>query len=332
LKTNINIFEVAKEAGVSKSTVSRALNNDYGVSQEAKEKVMTAVEVLKYRPNMSAKHLRKKNNNLLGILISREYAEYEDVFHPLNSYKIEGIIKRASELDYDVLIFMENISDPRRLHSVIKEKGIAAIILMDTVPNDVLESFRSYRIPFVQINWLAIDYKHQCYVKTDLSKATTMALNLFVEKGYTDIGVINWEDRHMEEKVIQNAFADFMEKKGLIHKGCILNTEFEVQKDEIYEFLRRTKKRAYLCFSYPASMNIIKYCTENGISMPDELALISYEFFPFFDLLYPKLTGIKQQADLMGEKAVDKLVQKLNGEENVINELLVPEIIIRESC
>ena len=329
---NINIFEVAKLAGVSKSTVSRALNNDYGISPEAKEKVLAAVEALKYRPNISARYLRKNTNNLLGILISSEYAENEDAIHPINSIKITGIIKKAKELDYDVIIFVEDISDHSRLNNIIKEKGIAGIILMDILHNDVLESFRNYNVPFVLVNWIAKGYKPQCYVKTDLAKATIMALDLLTSKGFGDIGVINWEDSFMQEKIIENSFIEYMKSKNLNYEGCIFNCDFSVSEKEVEEFVASSKKRAYLSFSYSASMYIINYCSKNKILIPDELALISYEFFPFFDNLYPRLTGIKQQADKMGEKAVEKLVQKIKGVKNVRSELIEPEIIERDSC
>jgi len=326
-----SIIEVAKKAGVSKSTVSRVLNDSYGVSKEAREKVLKAAHQLKYRTNVSARYLRNNSSNLIGILISRDYAD-EGIVHLVNSRKISGIVNKVSELGYDVLIFIEDIYDHKRLNEVIKEKGLSGIILLNDVPADILESFRAYDLPFVLVNWSAKGYEHQCYVRTDLAAATRMGLDILTQKGYRDIGVINWEDSIRNEKTIENEFINYMQSKGLKWQDSVWNTEFDPGRRAVEEYIHSSGKRAYLCFSYVSSIYILDYCRENGISIPGDIALLSYEFFPFFDYLYPKLSGLRQQAELMGEKAAEKLIQMLQGNETVKSELIPPEIVLRETC
>jgi DNA-binding LacI/PurR family transcriptional regulator len=331
LERKISIFEVAKKAGVSKSTVSRALNNDYGVSEKTKNNVLGAVEELKYRPNISARYLRRNTSNLVGILISKDFAD-QSLVHMVNSRKISGIVKRVSELNYDIVIFIEDLSDLGRLGDIIREKGLAGIILLDRVPVDVLESFRSYSIPFVLVNWYVKGYEHQTFVKTDLAAATTMALDLMTSRGCTEIGVINWEDSITNESIVEDAFTGYMKDKGLSYKGCVWNTVIDTDKEQLFEYIKNSNKRAYLSFSYYSSIKMLDYCRENRIAVPEELAVISYEFFPFFDYLCPKLTGIRQRAEEMGEKAAEKLVSLINRDINVASELIKPEIVIRETC
>lgn len=326
-----DIFEVARRAGVSKSTASRVLNGSYGVSADAREKVMKAVSELKYRPNISARYLRSSVNNLIGILISVEKAE-TGVVHPVNSRKISGIVNKVKELGFDVLIFIEDISDRQRLNRIIKDKGLCGILLLDKVEVGILDSFRECGIPFVLVNWFIPGYEHQCYVKTDLAKAVEMALDLFSSRGYGDIALINWEDVYLGEKTIENAFRHYMSDKGLTDECCVWNTDIHIPKKSLAEFLDSSKKRAYLCFSYYGSIDILDCCRERHISIPGELALISYEFFPFFDYVYPRLTGIRQKAELMGEIAAEKLIRIIHGEPEVKSELIAPEIIMRDTC
>ncbi|HHW49499.1 MAG TPA: LacI family transcriptional regulator [Clostridiaceae bacterium] len=327
----VSIIEVAKEAGVSKSTVSRVLNDSYGVSKETREKVLKAARRLKYRTNVSARYLRSNSSNLLGILISKDYSD-EGIVHLVNSRKISGIVNKVSELGYDVLIFIEDIHDYKRLNEVIREKGLSGIILLNDIPVDILESFRDYDLPFVLVNWYAKDYEHQCFVKTDLAAATRMGLDILTQKGYKDIGVINWEDGLRNENIIENEFINYMQNKGLNWKDCVWNTEIDPGREAVEKYIRSSGKRAYLSFSYISSMYILDYCRKNGISIPGDIALLSYEFFPFFDYLYPRLSGLRQQAELMGEKAVEKLIQMLHGIENVKSELIPPEIVLRDTC
>ncbi|HHV99896.1 MAG TPA: LacI family transcriptional regulator [Clostridiaceae bacterium] len=327
----VSIIEVAKKAGVSKSTVSRVLNDSYGVSKETREKVLNAAHQLKYRTNISARYLRNNSSNLLGILISKDDAD-EGITHLVHSRKISGIVNKVSELGYDVLIFIEDIHDHKRLNEVIREKGLSGILLLNDVPVDVLESFRAYDLPFVLVNWSAKDYEHQCYVRTDLAAATRMGLDILTQRGYKDIGVINWEDSLRNEKTIENEFINYMQGKGLEWKDCVWNTEFDPGRKAVEEYIRSSGKRAYLSFSYNSSIYILDYCREKGISIPGDIALLSYEFFPFFDYLHPRLSGLRQQAELMGEKAAEKLIQILQGKENVKSELIPPEIVLRETC
>lgn len=331
MKKQVSILEVAKKAGVSKSTASRAINNSYGVSVETRDKVMKAMDELKYRPNISARYLRSKRNNLFGILISKEDASYS-ISHLVNSQKISGIANKCSEKGFDVLIFIEDINDHKRLYSIIREKGLSGIILLDRTSVEVLESLRSYNIPFVLVNWFSPGYKHQCYVKTDLAKATELALSHLISKGYEDIGIINWEDNLMKEKVIENTFIKYMKDRGLRYNNCVWNTSALPPWSEVIDFIDRTKKRAYICFSYLTSMKIFEHCRASNILIPEDFALISYEFFTFYDYLHPRLTGIKQQAELMGEKAAEKLIALVNGEKDVNSELIEPELIVRETC
>src|SRR5690554_5638969 len=108
-RKGISIIDVAKKAGVSKSTASRAMRNSYGISEDTRQKVLLAAEELKYRPNISARNLRSKTGNLLGILISSNNAEH-GIVHLVNSRKISGIVNKARELEYDVIVFIEDIS------------------------------------------------------------------------------------------------------------------------------------------------------------------------------------------------------------------------------
>jgi len=328
LKKSVSILDVAQLAGVSKSTVSRVLNNSYGISENAKEKVLKAVEELKYRPNMSARHLRNNTNKQLGVLVPLNLSG--DFMYQMNSEKIQSIVKSAKDIGYDILLFVEDTSNSEVLCNIIMEKGIAGILLLDTVPPEVLQHLYNYKIPYVQINWYISDYKNQLYVKTDLAKATIMALDVLISKGCTDIGLIQYEDRSMKDSVIVKAFTEYVNRCGLKSSCSIWNMDSEYENVE--DFLTKTKKHAYISYSYPDSVRIIEYCRKNNIRIPQDLKLISYEFFEFFDYLHPKLTGIKQNGEEMGKKAVEKLVSLIEGNKNVESELISPKIVFRETC
>lgn len=327
----INICEIAKRAGVSKSTVSRVINNSPGTSETAKKKVSKVIEELKYRPNISARYLRKRTNNLIGILISADRAN-DGIVSLVNSRKINGIVKKVRDFDYDVLTFIEDVSDTIRLKDIIIEKGLSGILLLDQVPVAVLETLNSYSVPFVLVNWYDPGYEKQCFVRTDLIAATVSALEFLVIRGYRDIGVINWEDSRIKSPVIESAYNSFMKDNGLDFNNSVLNTTFSAPYDELTQFIKKTQKRAYISFSYVTSMDILSFCRAESIRIPQDLALISYDYFDFYDYVNPKLTGIEQKSELMGEKATEKLIGLISGKAGIKNEFIKPNLIIRDSC
>jgi len=330
LTKKISILEVAKLAGVGKSTVSRWQNNDPRVSEEARQKIERAVEQLKYRPNMGARLLRNRTNPLLGILISKEQGE-AGITSLINSRKIGGIIKKANELNYDVLIFIEDLADTERLNNLIREKGFAGVMLLDIVPETIVKSLVDFNVPFVTVNWSSSELSgKQAFVKTDTPAAIVMALDLLASKGYAEIALIDWEDEVFQNDKMETTFREYMRKKGLPHEDAFIRTPALIPQQEVDRLLNGSRKRAYICRSYSTSMHILDYCRRNGISVPEELALISFDFFPFYEYLTPKLTGIRQKAELMGEIAVEQLIGLIAGDP-VENRYIEPELVVRES-
>lgn len=322
---------MAKIAGVSKSTVSRALNDSYGISGRTREKVLKAAEELKYRVNPSARSLRSKSDSTIGVLFAKEWGD-RVVTAPGHTRKIAGILRRCNELGYDILMFAEDLSDNARLMRIIKEKGLSGILILDMVDLSVLKALNSYGVPFVLVNWYWPGYGQQCFVRTDMQKAVEIAVDLFVEKGHRDIGLINWLDNLTHENIIGNAFKNRMQHHNIPCEADILNRGFEFSDGDLAEYLDDGRKRAYLCFSYHTSVGILKYCGRNGISVPEELSLISFDFFPFFDYTSPSLTGIMQKYELMGERAVQLLDGMIYNRQKAVGEFIAPEIILRESC
>ncbi|NMA85559.1 MAG: LacI family transcriptional regulator [Epulopiscium sp.] len=320
----VSIWEVAKKAGVSKSTVSRVLNG-YGASEKSQEKVWKAVEELRYRPNRSARSLRNNTKNLLGILIPTELP-YDTIADPVNPSKLKGVVNKIKELNYDVLIFIEDTSDFQRLHEIIMEKGLSGLLLFSPISSEILKSLREYQIPYVAVNWEDSTYIQHSYVKTDLAKATQLGIEHLISQGYTDIGLINWES-----PIIETTFNEIMKKARLPWKGRVWNTSINMSDEAIWKYLDQRCHRAYFSFSYSASFQIMKYCKQKGLRMPQDVALISYEFFPFYDLHYPRLTGVRQQLELMGEMAAEQLVKMIEGNKEITGQLISPQLIIRET-
>lgn len=320
----VSIIEVARLAGVSKSTVSRVFNQDAGTSPEAIGKVMKACEILKYRPNVAARNLRSRNNDRLGVLVPPGISN--DFMYYLNSEKLEGAVTRASELGLDLLVFVADPEGDQDLRKLALEKGLSGILLFDYMGAGVLKRLTRYGIPHVQVNWYVKGHPDQCYVKTDLAEAVRQGFEHLYGRGHRDIGLIHFEDAWMKDPVVETAFQACLEAHGLPPDPGHL---VELNTADLAPLLD-PRRRAYLSFSYGTTQHLYAHCRQQGLRIPEDMALVCYEFFEFFDYLHPRLTGLQQQGHRMGRKAVDMIAARLRGEP--VESVLIPtELVVRAS-
>jgi DNA-binding LacI/PurR family transcriptional regulator len=321
---SVSIHEVARLAGVSKSTVSRVFNQESGTSPEAIEKVMKACEALKYRPNVAARNLRSRNNDRLGVLVPPSLTN--EFMYYLNSEKLEGAVSRAAELGLDLLVFVADPDGDQDLRKLAVEKGLSGILLFDYMGAEVLKRLVRYGIPYVQVNWCVKGHPAQCFIKTDLGEAVRQGFNHLYARGHRDIGLIHFEDAWMKDDVVQSSFLACLEAHGLPRDPGHL---VELNTADLAPLLN-PRHKAYLSFSYGTTQHLYAHCRQQGLRIPEDMALVCYEFFEFFDYLHPKLTGLQQQGRRMGRQAVDMLAARLRGE--AVESILIPtELVVRDS-
>jgi DNA-binding LacI/PurR family transcriptional regulator len=230
-------------------------------------------------------------------------------------------------LDRDLLVFVYDPDSPKDLHNLVLEKGLSGVLLLDNVGAGALAHLNRFGIPYIQVNWYINGYPDQTFVKTDLAEAVRMGFDHLYRQGYRDIGLIHWEDVLRQDDVASKAFQACLAAKGLPpDPGRIA----PLQTDAVATLLE-PRHRAYLCLSYFISQHIYAHCQKEGLRIPEDLALVSYEFFEFYDFLKPRLTGIRQQGHLIGRVAVDMLVERMAGR-SVRSRLIPPELLVRESC
>src|SRR3954464_3149938 len=145
-----NIQDVAKEAGVSISTVSRVLNGTAKVNSDIKKRVQAAMEALAYQPNPAARSLRSNRSRIIGLLIS-------DIQNPFFMSLIRGVEDEALRHEYSVILCNSNESPQRERQylDVLYTERVAGVIVVPTSENlgeDVLTRFRERGVPIVAVD------------------------------------------------------------------------------------------------------------------------------------------------------------------------------------
>ena len=177
----MNIIKIADLAGVSKSTVSRYLNNGY-VSEEAREKIKKVIEETGFVPKRQAQAMRLQKTNLIGVIVPKISTETA-------ARVIEGITNELSEVGYEVLIGNTNLSIEKEMDylKVFKNQVDGIIFMATEVTPKHYELFDQLRIPIVVI---AQKVKHYPCIIHDDYHAAKDAIHYLINKGHQSIGFI----------------------------------------------------------------------------------------------------------------------------------------------
>lgn len=189
MKQEANIYEIAKEAGVSIATVSRVINHSAPVSEKSYRRVMNAVQKLNYVPSGTARSLSKSTSNSVGAVIP-------DINNPFFPQLLQGITRIADERGYNVILFNTDESSQRE-HQVLRsmrEQRLSGIIITpvsaeDELTQRSLHEFESLGVPVVLLD-REVDGANFDRVITEDDQGTFDAVNALIAAGHTKIAII----------------------------------------------------------------------------------------------------------------------------------------------
>lgn len=328
----MNIYDIAKEAGVSITTVSRVLNNKENISKKTKEKVESILKKYNYTPNAIARGLVAKSMNSIGVITT----DITDVHHANTAYIIE---KEFNKLGYNVILCntggktMESINYIKML----SERNIDGIILMGSIFNndDIKSSISPYvnAIPMVIINgYLNIENTYSILV--DDAYGISLCVDHLVNKGHSEIVYVKDLDTYSAEQK-KEGFISGMHKNNLpADDSSIVNVEkgMEGGYDAIEKLLKSNKKFSAIIFGEDiTAVGGIKKLRSLGLDVPKDIAVTGFNNSIFARCCYPELTSVDNKVETTSSLSV-KLLTDLMEHKNVASNILIrPDLVIRES-
>jgi len=328
-----SIKDVARQAGVSYQTVSRVINDKGEVSPETRERVLSAIETLKYRPSLAAQVFARDRTRIIGVVIPWG-AEFLSVNHHLLQL-ILGADLEASVRDYSVLISAARSSADkassyeRLLHrhivdGVIVEGGIGqmgAKMLLD----------KGHRVVMIGRNTLGIPF-----VDSDADEAMYSGTQHLLALGHRRIGVISgptegWEGRHRMQGCL-NALRD----SGLnVDQGLLLDSEFSIEggsKAAQRLMEQSDPPTAIFAANDDVAMGVMRWLQENGYRVPEDISVLGFDDTPGAQYSQPPLTTIHQFSNEIGRRAASLLFDLIDGRALAATEIIQPtRLIIRGS-
>lgn len=328
---HVTIMDVAREAGVSYSTVSRVVNKYQFVKPSTRQKVEEAMEQLGYVANIKARSLAGGQSRVLGVLV-----------HELNtSYNVEiirGMDTAVSELSYD---FMLSTTHKRRQKESTYVKQLmqglvdGLLIILPRNQEFYLPDLYERNFPHILIDYAGTDNKSNTIIATNRQGNYDATMHL-IELGHRRIGMITGS---MEAGSAQARLAGYKEaltESGLpIDPGLVVEGDFLKQKG--YENTRKLlalphPPTAILASSDLAAFGAMRAIQEANLRVPHDLSVIGFDDVPEASYILPLLTTVRQPLQEMGRLATEILIENIEDPQLPPQQIKLPtELIIRES-
>lgn len=331
----LNIDKVAKLAHVSRSVVSRVLNNHPNVSDEAKARVMEIVQEYNYRPNSVARSLATNNTYQISVLTSR-FGE-ESLGNGYWTLLYLGIFEECIRNGYYVrLSFYSSSMSKELLDLIINEHHLDGVIcLNEEVTEFTLNALSEKNIPVVLVGHNP-NFPSLCSVDVDNYDGAYKAVQHLVELGHKKIGGI-FGDQNIQET--EHRIRGY--KKALSEGGCEISSDYILvgsysQKDGYKTMCnwisRFPEMTAVFCASDTLAMGALLALRDHNIAVPEQFSVVGFDGLPISRYMIPPLTTVVQPTSRKGRRAAQILINCIkNSEREYIHEYLEPELIIRQS-
>lgn len=324
------IKDIAERAGVSSATVSRVLNYDasLSVADETKKRVFEAAEELSYRKRSSKKYVDQK------IAVVHWYTEKEEL-NDLYYLSIRlGIEQRCKEIGMSPEVyFFNNIKD-------IKAAEIEGIIAVGKFSDQQVKELTAINPMVVFVDYSPNEDKYDAIV-IDFEKATKKIIDFFLSTDHSKIGFIGGREllkgqAEPIEDLREKTFQSYLGEKGLYDERFVYVGSFSVEDGyslmrQAIEELGEDLPTAFFTSSDVMAIGSLRALHESGIAIPERVSIIGINDMSVSKYMYPSLSTVRVYTEIMGETAVDTLLERLEGRKIAKKIFISTKLVIRQS-
>lgn len=330
----VKLQDVAREAGVSISTVSRALNEPELLNEQTLARVRKAIEVLGYQPSRVARRLRVENGlaDLLGLIIP-------DLQNPFFADLARGVEDVAQQYGYMVFVGNsdENIEKERRYLDVMRAESVDGIIVPPiSAQDEAVYAVLQNGTPMVcvdrRLSKITVDT-----IVADNVRGAFEATEHLIRLGHTRIGFVEGLPRlstsreRLEGYRQALAAHDLPFVETLVRNGDSRQPSGRALTAELLDLPH--PPTALLMGNNLMTLGALEMIHARGLHIPDDIAVVSYDDMPWALAFNPPLTAVRQPGYEMGRRAVELLLQRIrepNRSASLVT--LQPELVVRRSC
>ncbi len=324
------ISDIAKKANVAISTVSYVINNTKNVKPETRDRILKIIEEMDYEPRVVARSLKTKKSLTIGIIVP-------DIANMFFIGIIRGIEDVANKFGYSVILCNtdEDTEKEKKYLNTLISKDIDGLIFVGTGKNQNIledrlnisivvvdrklgEGFNSITVDNIRGGFLATDYLIRKNGTEVLLLTGPLSINTYFDrmKGYMEALQLNGQ--------VYNEL--LVHQTSVSHEGG-----YKAIEDILGKGVKQFK--SVFASNDLIALGAIKALTKRGIKVPEDVAIVGYDDIPAASIHTPSLTTVMQPQYVMGEKAMELLLEQIKGRLMKARQVVLkPDLIIRESA
>ncbi len=335
----LTLEEIAQLAGVSRSTVSRVVNDDPRVSPTARERVESVIKEQNYIPNAAARSLASRRTRIIGLLISPGVGVI--LTDPFFSVLIQGAVRAGNDSDYILTILMETGDSPdtadRIYRRFIRSRHVDGVVILSSVVEDpIVERLKDDRFPFVLIG----RHPHHAvnFVDIDNRAAARDAVLHLLEHGYRRIGIVDGPANMIASIDRYAGYVNAMQEAGRMPDPA-LTVHSDFTRRGGYRAMQSIldanspPPEAMFVASDTMASGVLQALRDFGLRVPEDVAVMGFDGLDETLVSQPILSTVHQPIRDLGAQGVQALIDLLEHPEHAPIQRFLPfRLQIRRSC
>jgi len=327
----VNIKSVAKEAAVSKATVSRVINSDPCVRPETARKVWKAIQRLNYYPNIYARTLVPGRSRTLGLIIS-------DISNPFFPEIVKSFEECALKNGYEVLLTDTN-HDPTRMagcaQRMLERRVEGVAILTSEMDAGLMDQMARRGIPIVFLDLGTVQARIS-NISVDYNQGIREAAEHLIHLGHRRIGFISGPMQLRSVQTRRSAFLKCLEECGvtydeqLVREGNYRIDGGQVAMSSLLHL--QNPPTAVMTTNDLSAFGALRAIYREGLRVPEDISVVGFDDIDLSQYTQPPLTTVRLSRSVLGETAFNALAQVLSGRSDQGQEYRVEtHLTVRES-
>ena len=333
---SLTLEDIAKQAGVSRSTVSRVVNENPNVSSDVRKRILEVIQATGYHPNAAARTLASQRSWTIGLLLPQSVSFFftDPYYPPLTN----GIAQACNQFNYTLALFLVGTQeDEKKIFTRVTRKGLLDGVLVQSGHHgdqQIIGQLVDAEIPQVIIG-RPFRSDNVSYIDIDNVNASFNAVTHLVRLGYKRIATITGPAQSSVGLDRKMGYIRALSERGhTVNESLIAEGDF-TEAGGYYAMQKLLPARPDAVFAASDIMAIgaMRAAREAGMNIPGDIAFIGFDDLPIATLSDVQLTTIRQPVVQFGVKAVEILIDQIeNGIQPPRHVIMDAELVIRDSC
>lgn len=334
--SHLNLEDIARLSGVSRSTVSRVVNHHPNVSDRTRQRVMQVIEQYKFSPNPAARALALQRSRVLGVLIPHIVSDlFSDPFFPT---LLQGATVQAHTADYSITLWLTgNTTDDQNFyHQALNHRLSDGLIVVSAVLDELLmKRLNESGKPYILVGRPPAGHDEANFVDINNVDGAYLLMRHLIERGYKRIGIIPGREGLTSSQDRLEGYRKALSDAGLPFDRKLVAPSGHYTEGGGYHsmaYLLTQDVDAVFCASDVMAGGAIRAITESGLRVPNDVAVAGFDDIPAAKRTNPPLTTVHQPIQQLGAAAAEGLINLLEGRQEAPYHKLFPvELIVRAS-